>query len=453
MTLKQTEVGVVPSHWEIIDFRDVCTESAFRPRFSGDLYTLDGNVATLRTTDLDDWGRISYSTMPLARLDEEKFKKHFLNRGDLVITRSGTCGRTAIFEGFHIPVLHGAFSIRFRLSPQADNLFFRYYFNSTGRPRILDLTTGSVQPNLTSTALLNLKIPLPPLNEQKEIAEIINTLDRKIENLRKQNETLEKIAQILFKHWFVDFEFPFDPTAGSGQRFAQGKPSTDGKPYKSSGGAMVPSELGEIPAGWRVVRMEEIANRIAMGPFGSRITTDNFFDSGVPVVKGGNLVNGFNEGNFVYLTEEKADDLKSSNVFPEDIVFTHRGTLGQVGFIPTHSQYPRYVVSQSQMLLSVNKTLASPRLIYRFFRSKLGLNAILANKNTTGVPSIGRPTTTLKSIQMALPEATLMRQFDTLIQATDFKKEANTKQIETLTKTRDALLPKLMSGKLRVGGN
>jgi len=142
--------------------------------------------------------------------------------------------------------------------------------------------------------------------------------------------------------------------------------------------------------------------------------------------------------------------LKSSNAFPEDIVFTHRGTLGQVGFIPTHSQYPRYVVSQSQMLLGVNKNLASPRFVYRFFCSQVGMNAILANTNTTGVPSIGRPTTTLKSIQIALPERKIMRQFDSLIKATDFKKQANDKQIQNLTKTRDVLLPKLMNGKLRI---
>ncbi|MBE9030043.1 restriction endonuclease subunit S [filamentous cyanobacterium LEGE 11480] len=300
-----------------------------------------------------------------------------------------------------------------------------------------NINVGAVFNSLKCREIINFTLPIPPIEEQEEITKTLYCLDRKIENLRKQNETLEAIAQTLFKHWFIDFEFP----------------NADGKPYKSSGGAMEPSELGEIPAGWRVVRMEEIADRIAMGPFGSRITTDNFVDSGVPIIRGGNLVNGFNERDFVYLTEEKADDLKSSNAFPEDIVFTHRGTLGQVGFIPTNSTYPRYVVSQSQMLLGVNKALASSRLVYRFFCSKVGLNAILANKNTTGVPSIGRPTTTLKSIQIALPEDGIMNQFDSLIKATDSKIEANDRQIQTLTKTRDTLLPKLMSGKLRVGGD
>ena len=81
------------------------------------------------------------------------------------------------------------------------------------------------------TLLLN-----PSLPEQKRIANILSCLDTKIDNLRRQNETLEEIARSIFKHWFIDFEFP----------------NADGKPYKSSGGAMVRSELGDIPEGWQV---------------------------------------------------------------------------------------------------------------------------------------------------------------------------------------------------------
>ena len=85
-----------------------------------------------------------------------------------------------------------------------------------------------------------------------------------------------------------------------------------------------------------------------------------------------------------------------------------------------------------------------------FSLQKLGIDALLANKNTTGVPSIARPSTSLKAIQIVLPENKIMERFDALITSIDFKKDSNTKQIQTLTKTRDSLLPKLMSGQLRV---
>jgi type I restriction enzyme S subunit len=86
--------------WEEISFGRVVAHSAFGPRFSGDKYADDGGVATLRTTDLDSQGRISYETMPLARLNEDRFPNHLLQPGDLVISRSGTCGIAAVFEGF-----------------------------------------------------------------------------------------------------------------------------------------------------------------------------------------------------------------------------------------------------------------------------------------------------------------------------------------------------------------
>ena len=117
--------------WPEIRFGDICKHSAFGPRFSGENYADDGNVATLRTTDMRVDGRIEYSSMPLARLDLAALKQHILQRGDLVITRTGRVGTTAVFEEHSMPVLPGAFLIRFRLDNQiTDALFYQYYFNS-----------------------------------------------------------------------------------------------------------------------------------------------------------------------------------------------------------------------------------------------------------------------------------------------------------------------------------
>ena len=108
---------------------------------------------------------------------------------------------------------------------------------------------------------------------------------------------------------------------------------------------------------WQNVTIEEIASRIAMGPFGSDIKTDNFVLAGVPVIRGGNLTSGrFHGSDFVFLTEQKADELENANAFPGDLVFTHRGTLGQVGLIPAEP-FKRYIVSQSQMKLTCNPEL------------------------------------------------------------------------------------------------
>lgn len=122
---------------------------------------------------------------------------------------------------------------------------------------------------------------------------------------------------------------------------------------------------------WKIKKVDEIkadiSNAIAMGPFGSNIKTENFVARGVPVIRGINLSKGkLYEEEYVYITEEKADELKSSNAFPGDLVFTHRGTLGQVGIIPFNSKYRRYVVSQSQMKLTCNTKQVNPLFVYYF---------------------------------------------------------------------------------------
>lgn len=93
---------------------------------------------------------------------------------------------------------------------------------------------------------------------------------------------------------------------------------------------------------WHEIKIEEIAKSIAMGPFGSHIKTDNFVPEGVPVIRGGNLSDGgFQDEGFVFLTEAKADKLRTANAFANDLIFTHRGTLGQISIIPPNAKFPR----------------------------------------------------------------------------------------------------------------
>ena len=154
---------------------------------------------------------------------------------------------------------------------------------------------------------------------------------------------------------------------------------------------------------WPEVPIETIASRIAMGPFGSDITTDNFVSEGVPVIRGNNLgVGRFHAEGFVFLSEEKADDLANANAFPGDLVFTHRGTLGQIGIIPS-GQFERYVVSQSQMKLTCDPEQADALFVYYYFKSPEGQHALLANTSQTGVPAISQPVTSLKGIRLRLP--------------------------------------------------
>jgi len=187
---KETEIGFVPESWEVARIKDYCIESAFGPRFGSELYSRDGNILTLRTTDMDDDGSINYHTAPLARIEYQRFAAHYLQVGDVVVSRSGTCGIASVFEGHPLPVLPGAFLIRLRMKESVQPMFLRHYINSpVGRPYILQLAQGAIQKNISGTRLGSLLIPVPSRAEQEEISAAVGAVDHKLVNHRKKLAT------------------------------------------------------------------------------------------------------------------------------------------------------------------------------------------------------------------------------------------------------------------------
>ncbi|WIG60504.1 MAG: Type I restriction-modification system, specificity subunit S [Ktedonobacterales bacterium] len=187
---------------------------------------------------------------------------------------------------------------------------------------------------------------------------------------------------------------------------------------------------------WKSVEVAEIAanvkHALAMGPFGSRITKDNFIPFGVPVIRGTNIAGDrFSHDDLVYISEEKADELRASNAYPDDLVFTHRGTLGQVGLIP-RGQFSRYVVSQSQMKLTCDESKVLPAFLYYYFRSEFGQHELLSHAGGSGVPAISSPLTTLKSAQVRFPPLPIQRKIAAILSAYDDLIENNTRRIALL---------------------
>lgn len=199
-----------------------------------------------------------------------------------------------------------------------------------------------------------------------------------------------------------------------------------------------------MSADWPELTIDElksdVKNAIAMGPFGSRIKAENFVKSGVPVIKGGNLNGDFlSEEKFDFLTEEKADELRSSNAFRGDIVITHRGTLGQVGIIPDDSLYQRYVVSQSQLKVSLDKEKVNPYFVYYFLRTQLGQHRLLMNSSQVGVPAIAKASTSVKQILIPCPDKTIQNKIVNVIKSVDEKIKVNYQINQTLEQMAQAI--------------
>ena len=179
-------------------------------------------------------------------------------------------------------------------------------------------------------------------------------------------------------------------------------------------------------------RISELIEEIAMGPFGSNIKVECFVDDGIPVLNGSNLEGiTLKEASFRYVTEEKADSLKRANAHRGDIVITHRGTLGQIIYIPQDSKYARYVISQSQFRIRCNEKVLPEYLVY-YFHTPIGQYKLLSNASQVGVPALARPSTTFQQIEVELPSLTAQKRIVNILRALDDKIELNNKVNENI---------------------
>ena len=190
---------------------------------------------------------------------------------------------------------------------------------------------------------------------------------------------------------------------------------------------------------YETYRVTDLIDEIAMGPFGSNIKVSCFVDSGVPVLNGSNL-EGFSlsEKTFRYVTREKADSLNKANAHRGDIVITHRGTLGQIVFIPQDSKYDRYVTSQSQFRVRCNDKVLPEYLVY-YFHTPIGQHKLLSNASQVGVPALARPSSTFQQIEVELPELSIQKRVVEIITTIQKKIENNQELNDNLQQQAAAL--------------
>jgi type I restriction enzyme S subunit len=187
---------------------------------------------------------------------------------------------------------------------------------------------------------------------------------------------------------------------------------------------------------WARVKVEslkaETRNALVGGPFGSELTTRDYLEEGVPVIRGANLPDEqpFKDDDFVFVSEEKADKLIGNNAHPGDVIFTQRGTLGQVALIPDEARFPRYLVSQSQMKLTVNPAKADAWFVYYFFRHQDTVQMVKNRAITSGVPHINLGI--LRNFEIPLPPLEAQREIVSILSAYDDLIENNRRRMELL---------------------
>ena len=178
---------------------------------------------------------------------------------------------------------------------------------------------------------------------------------------------------------------------------------------------------------WKRFKMDDLIDEISMGPFGSDIKVSCFVEKGIPVLNGSNLFGTrLKEDSFRYVTPEKADSLKKANAYRGDVIVTHRGTLGQIVYIPQNSTQPRYVISQSQFRFRCNDKVI-PEYVVNYFHSHEGQNKILANASQVGVPALARASSSFRDIEIPVPPLPTQRKIAAVLSSLDDKIENNRK--------------------------
>ena len=184
---------------------------------------------------------------------------------------------------------------------------------------------------------------------------------------------------------------------------------------------------------WAAKTISEIATRVAMGPFGSNIKTDNFVKSGVPVIRGNNLTKGeckFIDDGFVYLTDSKAAEFPNCIAVVDDIVFTAAGSIGQVGLIPADSRYERYVISNKQLRVRLDQEKADPLFVYYWLSSKRMTRYLESMNNGGAVPLLNLGI--IRKVPVPHPTLKIQQRIASILSAYDDLIENNRRRIQLL---------------------
>jgi type I restriction enzyme S subunit len=189
----------------------------------------------------------------------------------------------------------------------------------------------------------------------------------------------------------------------------------------------------------KMTLMNDLIEEISMGPFGSDIKVDNFVKEGIPVLNGANISGVALIDNFSnYVTLEKADALKKANAKRGDIVITHRGTLGQIAYIPENSKFNRYIISQSQFKVRLKKELVNPIYFTYYFHTEEGQRRLLSFKNHVGVPALAQATTNFRQLEFPYIPIETQSQIASVLSSLDSKIELNNRinaELEAMAKT------------------
>lgn len=346
--------------------------------------------------------------------------KPLVNNRGIIVGRKGTVGTVYLSE---VPFY--CIDTAYYILPNDDIYNFKYLYYRLKSLGLNKLNEDSAVPGLNRDNAYSQEFNLPPLDEQKRIADVLSALDDKIEINNKINENLEAQAQAIFKQWFVDFEFPDE----------------EGKPYKSNGGKFIDTELGKIPEGWKVGRLGDIVkvidNRGKTPPLSEIKTEYPIID--VRALNGSSRFVDYN--NCMKFVNNETYNYWFRNGHPKenDILISTVGSLAEMKIFTGN------IGAIAQNVVALRPEIST----YYLYQYLLNIKSDLLGYDIGSVQPSIKVTHIIKH-PILIPSYYCISMFDKIIKSVSNKISNNHKEITCLSEIRDSLLPKLMSGEVRV---
>lgn len=434
---KETEIGMIPEDWEVKKLEDMgqkgkgkIISGPFGSNIGSRFFTKIG-VPVIRGNNLStnfqkfiDEGFVFISKEKAEELNT------WADEDDLIFTAAGTLGQVGIIpkkRKFDRYIISNK-QLRVRLDKSLIIPLFAYYwFQSRKMIEYINMrSTGSTVPLINLSVLKSLPLPYPNLQEQLDVVKILFDLDSKIEFNRQMNKTLEAIGQTIFKHWFVDFEFP----------------NEEGQPYKSSGGGMIYNEeLGEeIPNGWTISNIGDEL-KLVLGGTPSTVNKSYWENGTIAWINSGKTNEFRITEPTTYITEDAVNN-SATKLLPKGttILAITGATLGQVSRIEIDT-----CANQSVIGIIESEAICSE---YIYFWIKYTIHEII--KHQTGGAQQHINKNNVSSSQILIPSTKINQEYQKVIEPIFVKISLTCFEIKNLEQIRDSLLPKLMSGKIRV---
>ena len=394
------------NEWSEIELGEVADVQTgpFGSQLKNEQYII-GGTPVVTVEHIQDFRIIDFDYPSITDEDKDRLSKYLMKEGDILFTRVGSVDLSAYVSKGQEGWMFSSRMLRVRPIAEISSRFLSYFFQQKSfRDYIINIAVGATMPSINTGILKTIPISYPPLEEQNAIAEVLSSLDDKIDLLHRQNQTLEQMAETLFRQWFVE----------------------------------------EADENWEVKKLKELVD-IGIGRTPPR-KEFHWFSKLISDVKWVSIKDLGDSGIFVfdtseYLTEEAVDKFNIPIIPPDTVLLSFKMTLGRVAITTEHM-----LSNEAIAHFKFNEeTPFSKEFLYFYLKTypyeTLGSTSSIVTSINSGM---------IKDMEVIIPDDETLTKFENHVTNYFDKIKSNQTQIRTLTALRDTLLPKLMGGEVRV---